>query len=183
MIQNPKSGWSCGFTLVEVLVASASKVNMNYQLLPFTYIERSTGLHAILKSEKVAVIPNANVSNYKTGAPDSIFRLDVNIPETLSQFTAKFSSGEILKSASEICDIHIVPSDGTAAGMPTYWRSRQLTGDNMRKRIYTTIYPRLTTKSITYMVHYKVQALKNWPGIRLFGMKTRWLANFVVLQA
>ena len=142
--------------------STAGKVNLNYQMLPFTYIERSTGLQAILKSEKVGSIPNSSIATYKdpVGAGASIFRLDVNIPETLGQFSTKFSAGQIFKSASEICDIDIVPSDGTAETMSTYWNNRQLTGDNLRERIYTTIYPRLTTKSNTFTVHYKAQALK-----------------------
>lgn len=146
--------------------ATDGKVNMNFQILPFTYIERPTGLHAILKDEKVAAIPNDSVTTYKIkdAAPNSVFRLDVDIPETLSQFSEIFASGEIFRSASEICDIPIVPSGATAADMATYWDSHQLTGDNLRERIYTTIYPRLTTKSNTYTVHYKVQALQKAPG-------------------
>jgi len=34
----------------------------------------------------------------------------------------------------------------------------------VRERPYANIYPRLTTKSNTYTVHYTVQALKNPPG-------------------
>jgi uncharacterized protein (TIGR02600 family) len=35
-----------------------------------------------------------------------------------------------------------------------------LTGDNTRERPYNYLYPRLTTKSNTYQVHYRVQTLK-----------------------
>jgi hypothetical protein len=34
------------------------------------------------------------------------------------------------------------------------------TGDNLRERIYATVYPRLTTKSNTFTVHVRAQALK-----------------------
>ena len=34
-------------------------------------------------------------------------------------------------------------------------------GDNVRERPYADIYPRLTTKSNTFTVHFTVQALKN----------------------
>ncbi len=37
-------------------------------------------------------------------------------------------------------------------------------GDNVRERPYADIYPRLTTKSNTFTVHYTVQALKNPPA-------------------
>jgi len=153
--------------------STAGKINLNYQIMPFSYITRSTGLWAILKSEKVGSIPNSRVNDYKPSSAVSynsvitsnLFRLDVNIPETLQQFETKFSNFGIFKSSSEICDIHIVPTDPsfpslTAAGMPAYWNTHQLTGDNLRERIYTTIYPRVTTKSNTYTVHYKVQVLK-----------------------
>jgi hypothetical protein len=36
-----------------------------------------------------------------------------------------------------------------------------LVGDNVREHTYGDLYPRLTTKSNTYTVYYKVQALKN----------------------
>ena len=35
-----------------------------------------------------------------------------------------------------------------------------LTGDNLRERPYGYLYPRLTTKSNTYQIHYRVQTLK-----------------------
>jgi hypothetical protein len=41
-----------------------------------------------------------------------------------------------------------------------------LTGDNIRERPYAYIYPRLTTKSNTYTVHYRVQVLKQVAPIR-----------------
>ena len=34
-------------------------------------------------------------------------------------------------------------------------------GDNVRERPYADIYPRLTTKSIAFTVHFTVQSLKN----------------------
>lgn len=145
--------------------STAGKINMNYQILPFTYIERSTGIQALLKSEKVSVIPNGKAAGYKiqTNSPDK-YILDINTSETLSQFVAKFASGDVFKSASEICDLHIVPSGATLSGMGTYWNSNALTGDNSRERIYTTLYPRLTTRSNTYTVHCRVQSLKKNPG-------------------
>jgi len=48
--------------------------------------------------------------------------------------------------------------------MGTFWNGYQLTGDNLRERPYTTIIPRLTTKSNTYTVHFRVQALQGAPG-------------------
>ena len=154
--------------------STAGKINMNYQILPFTYIERSTGLRALLKSEMVAAVPNnvfvSNSNLYKSPGTNSTseFRLPINIAETLSQFQSKFTGGNVFKSASEICDLHIVPTGQTVGGMSAFWNSNlntghALTAENLRERIYTTLYPRLTTKSNTFTVHFRVQALKQVP--------------------
>jgi hypothetical protein len=155
--------------------STAGKVNMNYQLMPFTYIERSTALRAVFQSEKLGVISNSDLGAYKSGSGTADIRqeIDVNAAsnvskpdteiETLNQFAQKFKKGDLFKSASEICDLHIVPTGETVAGMPDFWNRAQLTGDNLRERIYTTLYPRLTTRSNTYTVHYRVQTLKEVP--------------------
>ncbi len=47
--------------------------------------------------------------------------------------------------------------------MAQFWSNADetgLTGDNLRERPYAEIYPRLTTKSNTYTVHLRVQALR-----------------------
>jgi hypothetical protein len=48
--------------------------------------------------------------------------------------------------------------------MTTFWTSNALTGENLRERIYTTLYPRLTTKSNTYTVHFRAQSLRKAPA-------------------
>ncbi|MFA6176031.1 MAG: Verru_Chthon cassette protein A [Phycisphaerae bacterium] len=156
--------------------STGGKVNMNYQIMPFTYIERSTALRAVFKAEKLGVIPNTGYVSYKTNVGLKSIRqeIDVNSPvnvakkdteiETLNQFAKKFADGKLFKSASEICDVHIVPTGQTAAGMPGFWNTAQPTGDNLRERIYTTLYSRLTTKSNSYTVHFRVQVLKKVPG-------------------
>ncbi|MEI8313701.1 MAG: hypothetical protein WCH98_23380, partial [Verrucomicrobiota bacterium] len=45
-----------------------------------------------------------------------------------------------------------------------YWDSHRLTGDNSREMPYTQLLPRLTTRSNTYTVHYRVQNLKKVPS-------------------
>jgi uncharacterized protein (TIGR02600 family) len=140
--------------------STAGKINMNYQILPFTYITRSTGLRAVMKSEKVTAIPTNQGSIYKWNGGD--YRRDIDITATLAQFETKFNQGGIFKSASEICDLWIVPQGGSAG--QAYWDNNKLTGDNLRERIYTTLYPRLTTKSNTYTVYFRAQALKKAPG-------------------
>lgn len=158
--------------------STAGKINMNYQILPFTYMTRSTALHALLKAEKVGAIANDKISSYKptgvTGtsnlaivASNPNFRLSIDATQTLSQFKSKFDSGGIFKSASEICDVEIVPQGETVAGQNAFWAAHALTGENMRERIYTTLYPRLTTKSNTFTVHFRAQSLKKLPSSSL----------------
>jgi hypothetical protein len=142
--------------------STAGKINMNYQIVPFDYLRRATGMAALLRSEKIMAISNASGSNYKTdaGAGSKKFRLAIDIPLTLSQFDAVFNSGTLFKSASQIMEMPLVPVGQTVAGMSIFWDNHKLTGDNSRERPYTNLLGRLTTKSNTYTVHYRVQALK-----------------------
>jgi len=144
--------------------STAGKVNMNYQIVPFNYIRRATGLAAILRSEKIMAVPNGNAGNYKANVGTASFRKPIDIPVTLSQFDARFAAGDVFRSASQICELHLVPTGQTVAGMSTFWDNNKLTGDNSRERSYTNILGRLTTKSNTYTVHYRVQSLKKSPA-------------------
>lgn len=140
--------------------STAGKINMNYQIMPFTYIERSTGLRALLRSERVAAVPVANANNYKTGTATN-FRLEIDAAQTLEQFKTRFAANDIFRAPSELCDLYLVPQGAALANMATYWNTTNtLTGDNMKERPYAKLYPRLTTKSNTYTVHYRVQALR-----------------------
>lgn len=164
--------------------SSAGKINMNYQIVPFTYINRSTGLRAVLSSELIARVPKAaaaakaswDQNTYYKGTPSSgtstppgapsVTRLPVDMDMTLKQFETKFNAWGIYKSAAEICDVYLVPqgyswADAASADAGWYGDDFALVGDNVRERPYANIYPRLTTKSNTYTVHFRVQALKN----------------------
>jgi len=100
---------------------------------------------------------------------------------TLEQFEERFDKGrKMFKSSSEICEIHLVPEEaskrlgrGNKGGIGTYtptvaqmedggkyWEDHSLVGDNSRERPYTNIQTRVTTKSNTYLVHYRAQVLK-----------------------
>lgn len=165
-------------------LATAGRINMNYQIVPFTYINRETGIRAVLKNEKVISIADNQADRYKvswTSSPAQAgIRFPVNLDETLKGFTARFNSDkDIFRSASEICEIPIVPvdpasSNDTYSTMPAYWNAssggHRLTGDNSKERIYATVYPRLTTKSNTFTIHYRAQSLKKVNG----GTATVW---------
>jgi uncharacterized protein (TIGR02600 family) len=167
-------------------LSTAGKINMNFQIVPFTYIERSTGLYAVLKHEKVISVPAADYNAvYKNNSVDpslvlspNNYRRDLRIPQTLAQFQQRFDNSDgtglfAFRTPAEICDIHLLPDNATVdlsnkaaldASMASYWSTNSLTGDNCRERPYTTIYPRLTTKSNTYTVHFRAQALKQSPA-------------------
>ncbi|SDU02993.1 Verru_Chthon cassette protein A [Verrucomicrobium sp. GAS474] len=147
--------------------SAAGRINMNYQIVPFTYLRRDTGVRAVLEGEKVIAISDGNVSQYKlqgNGSQNVTVRYDVDPDETLKGFEQRFAANDLFRSASEICDIQIVPQGGRYDTMETYWKSHRLTGDNSRERPYATIYPRLTTKSNTYTVHARVQVLQKRTG-------------------
>ncbi|WP_050024879.1 Verru_Chthon cassette protein A [Verrucomicrobium sp. BvORR034] len=168
--------------------STAGKINMNYQMMPFTYVERSTGMHAALKSTRITAIPVSEVNRYK--APVNVvnetpgnnleFRYTVNTTATLSGIKQRFTNWDVYRSPSEICEIFLVPQRipggdyGSATVPPTtyeamneWWNgsantadAMDLTGDNLREAPYGQLYPRLATQSNTYTVHYRVQTLK-----------------------
>jgi uncharacterized protein (TIGR02600 family) len=182
--------------------STSGKINMNYQILPFTYIKRQTGMYAVLKAERMLTIRNDQAQVYKDdlnkdgqghgvglvepSAANSTgtlqYRPQINIPATLAQFDNRFNSGQIFRSATEICDQYLVPDDGTMSDkavdpsavssfttsltstMQGYWgegsQGHELTGDNSRERPYTVIYPRITTQSNTFRVHYWVETVQ-----------------------
>jgi uncharacterized protein (TIGR02600 family) len=160
-------------------LSTAGRINMNYQIVPFTYVIRNTGLQAVLKSTQVIAVPDSDAAIYKssnngnTAVPLSThnYRLGLSVPVTLSQFDYRFNTkNDIFRSASEICSIDLVPSDYSGptapplrSGMDAYWAKHQLTGDNSRERPYTNIYPLLTTKSNTFTIHFHVQSLQKAP--------------------
>jgi hypothetical protein len=43
-------------------LSTAGKVNMNYQMMPFTHIRRATAMHAVMKAEMFAALPSADHS-------------------------------------------------------------------------------------------------------------------------
>lgn len=153
--------------------ATAGKINLNYQIIPFTYIRRATGLHGLMKSTKFAALEPAIANRYKPldrsgdlpTAPNRRRSIDIN--KTLQAFDDKFKTNEIFRSASQLCEMNLVPTnltDATSASdyktMGAFWNANRLTGDNLREKPYVDMYSRVTTKSNTFTVHVKVQSLK-----------------------
>jgi uncharacterized protein (TIGR02600 family) len=151
-------------------LSTAGRVNMNYQILPFTYIKRSTAVQAALHTEWLTAIPNGRMSDQgrKTGGTTSSInrnsRWPLNLSETLKGFEDRFASGDIFCSAAEICSIPLVPVGANYSSMASWWTGYTLTGDNSKERPYARIYPKLTTKSNSFTVHFRVQVLKKSPA-------------------
>jgi uncharacterized protein (TIGR02600 family) len=153
--------------------STAGKVNLNYQIFPFTNIRRASGLHAVLAGGDIAAIPNADLPNYKVWpdasnkevfwgkAQGKTWHYPIDAEKTLRQFDERFARGEAFISPSEICDIHLIPAGtvDSAAQMEQFWADHRPTGDNTRERPYASIYPRLTTRSNTFRVHFIAQSI------------------------
>ena len=180
--------------------STAGKINLNYEIAPFSYIRRATGLHGVLKSEEPLAIPNAASKIYKLWdhetndngfgvpklgsactdsqvksdydkayngqAPFDKMRVGIDAAETLSQFDDRFKAGEIFRTASQICEMHLVRKGEKLTdytGPTPYWSKYLVTGDNSRERPYANIYSRLTTKSNVFTIHVRVQVLRKSP--------------------
>ena len=140
-------------------------MNLNYNLAPFSYIERSTALHAAFKSEKLLAIPTGAGDVYKTEMTAAQWRHHIDARETLKQWEEKFADGEQFRTASEICEMYLVPEGEIwhQQGMKRYWREHALTGDNVKERPYANLHSMLTTKSNSFTVHVIAQTIAKSP--------------------
>jgi uncharacterized protein (TIGR02600 family) len=197
--------------------STGGKVNLNYEIVPFTYIKRATALRAAMATEKIGENSLANAANsYKVYQTTPVARRPIDLDVTIAQFEDKFNgtnnSGtnpstipDIFRSASQICEEYLVPlqisalpysdtktyaalsaasepwegngasifaSDWYQAVVPVLNGTGTLTsapfamvGDNVRERPYTDLYAKVTTKSNTYTVYYRVQTLKSTPSL------------------
>ena len=184
------------FAISEPL-SSMGKVNLNARLAPFgyakdkttgrSYIERNTGLHAVLKGMKQFIAANdtpesGHAEKPLTGVTNNVeFRFDIDPYTTIDKaITPRFDAGGngFFKCASEICEIDLLLAAGqtktftdpTPAARKTFWEANSMTGDNARERPYAMIYPRLTTKSNVYTVHVWAQSLLKNPN----SSSTQW---------
>ena len=98
--------------------STIGKVNMNYQIMPYAYIQRATAMHAALRGVRITAIPSSAASAgagddfYKnpTRITDKEFRYPVNATATLKGFDEeRFKKGDVFRTASEICEMFLVP--------------------------------------------------------------------------
>ncbi len=144
--------------------ATDGKINLNYAIAPYSYLRRASAWYALLESLQFFAVPDAQSKTYKsTTLSGTSFRHRLDIGETLSQFEKRFASNALFRSAAEICSLFLVPQGQTLAGVENlstgFWSSHRLTGDNSREKPYAELYPKLTTQSNTYRIHYRVQLL------------------------
>lgn len=173
--------------------STAGKVNMNYDIMPWRYIKRRSPVQGVMRGVRMTAIP-AGAAGPQNGAPgykdttaspwEFRYAIDATADRgTLRGFEQRFEQGDIFRSASEICEIFLVPQRLPTGDLPpntsypsvadpapayddmaAWWENFTLTGDNLREMPYNHIYPRLTTKSNTYTVHYRVQTLRKARG-------------------
>lgn len=143
--------------------STAGKVNMNYEMIPFNHIKRSTALHAVLKSERLLCIPNEAGRTYKKQNNVLTWRKHIDADETLKAFEAKFANGDHFLTESEICEQFLIPEgetwDANGENIRAFWDQHRLTGDNSLERPYANIYPRLTTRSNVFRIHMRLELL------------------------
>ncbi len=177
--------------------STAGKVNLNYEIAPFSYITRATALYGAFKSEEPLLIPNEiskviKLWDHETNdngimpdnsldtdpdviqkwgklsrgqAPYDKLRKPIDMVETLKQAQERFNDGDIFRSATEVCELHLVRAGETLTdyrktSTPLFMDNYLMTGDNTRERPYTNLYAKLTTRSNTYTVHSRVQVLR-----------------------
>ncbi|MFN0077520.1 MAG: Verru_Chthon cassette protein A [Prosthecobacter sp.] len=120
-------------------LSTAGRINLNYQIMPFTNITRATGLHALMKAEMITAVPNIDIhlakqyvfrnpsSNvidlttpgafWNEQADQKFWHRSINVYETLRQFDERFRCDSqlpvrtrgLFRSPSQICEVHLIP--------------------------------------------------------------------------
>lgn len=182
-------------------LSQAGKINLNYQIYPFTHIRRATALHALMKGEFMATIPTIDVNNakrmksvdgnfandqyYNEVTDNKYWHRPIDPVQTLDQFDEKFNFREepsggqkgLFRAASQICEVYLVPKVALRGGDPVssfpnmspstrrplmdaFWENHSVTPENLKERAYSNIYSKLTTRSNTFRVHVRSQAIR-----------------------
>ena len=154
--------------------STSGKVNLNYQMQPFSYIKRATALAAVFKSERILAVPNSAGRKYKKEKSwNEGWHHHINLDfdkGTFAQWEDKFEDGEVFRTATEVCEMFLYPLhedvswDKENKGIRRWWDKHRLSGDNTLEQPYANIYPRVTTKSNTYKVYMTVQSLQKVRG-------------------
>ena len=138
-------------------LSTAGRINMNYLMVPFTYINRDTGIRAVLESQQMLAVPNAdsgsiasNATTYKqmfdynshnptptfSTAPATL-RYSINLDETLKYFAQRFypkafkltAAPDIFRSPAELCSLDLVPNDTSDGNAKSDYQSTGFTAN------------------------------------------------------
>jgi uncharacterized protein (TIGR02600 family) len=152
--------------------STAGRVNMNYQIAPFTYIRRDTALRGVLRSGILNAVEDRRVQNRKmrgiqglyhddaTGGIYSqylrdtghwAFRYPIHLEETLKQFEQRFAAGDLFRAPSEICSLWLYPAQQPTATNPENSAKALVNWDANSSNIKSWWYdnPGTTRKSVT----------------------------------
>ncbi len=126
--------------------STAGKININYQMAPFRHIRRATGLAAVMKSEVLTAVANADANFYLRrpgGAPANqgqtwfwkeevsasggkYWHRQIDTNATLKLFEERFSSGFAFISPAQICEMHLLPKRVNSSDtlVPATWPTK-----------------------------------------------------------
>ena len=152
--------------------STAGRVNMNYQLAPFTYIRRDSALRGVLRSTVLTAVEDRRAESRKSWRADNTyvnadsppdytsflqstghwaFRFPIHVGETLKQFEDRFSRGDIFRSPAEICALWLYPAKQPTASQPENPATALVNWDAQSSNIKSWWYdnPGSTSKSVT----------------------------------
>lgn len=160
-------------------ISTTGKINLNQQILPFLNIERTSGFRGLIRPLMLGSIKDETAytgASYKWSAGNrgisENIRQYIDENKTTVCLNSRFESGNFYLTGSEICSIPIVPLDPSINAttsaeienqLKNWWLTRRITSDTLREQPYTALLSRVTTKSNTFTVHYRVQALRQPP--------------------
>ena len=111
--------------------STAGKVNMNYQIAPFSYINRETAIRGVLRGVSITAVPDRWIKFYRNrpnvGSDTAIgadgitrlnqsssgfnpFRYPICEDDTLKEFQYRFDQNDIFRSPAEICSLWLYPA-------------------------------------------------------------------------
>lgn len=112
-------------------LSTAGKVNINYEMVPFLHIDRSTALRGVLRSEYMLCVPNEWSNSYKHNSgrgrgyhwkwrpndgelQGKRLRKAIVESKTLDQLKDRFNDGlDMYKVATEFCEVHLIGEEVT----------------------------------------------------------------------
>ena len=97
--------------------ATEGKVNLNFQVMPWTWLRRATAMHGALQGVRMTAIPtralmaedHSSKGHDDGSAIEETFRYAINADKTLAAFEQRFDAGEVFRTPSEICEMFLVP--------------------------------------------------------------------------